>query len=283
MSSDQPAIAPQAASGERDFVHRLERDGLVVLADRPFEVRAEEAPLLAPRTSFGDAKSASFNPATGEARGVGGHSEAAALMARYAAWSTALVATLAPAYATTIEVGRTSFRWRDAADPPVSPRKDDRRLHADAFASQPTAGRRILRMFSNINPFGEARAWQIGEPFEDYARRWLEEVRRPLPGEAWLLCRLGVTRARRTPYDFLMLGLHDRAKLDAAYQASAPRRAADFAPGSTWIVFTDSVVHAAIGGRCALEQTFYLPVSAMAEPALSPLRILERLTGRALA
>jgi hypothetical protein len=31
-----------------------------------------------------------------------------------------------------------------------------------------------------------------------------------------------------------------------------------------------------------LEQTFYLPVSAMAAPEASPLKILERLTGRAL-
>jgi len=31
-----------------------------------------------------------------------------------------------------------------------------------------------------------------------------------------------------------------------------------------------------------LDQTFYLPVEAMNDPARSPLRILERLTGEAL-
>ena len=35
-------------------------------------------------------------------------------------------------------------------------------------------------------------------------------------------------------------------------------------------------------GHCALEQTFHLPVAAMAHPERSPLRVLERLAGRAL-
>ena len=79
-----------------------------------------------------------------------------------------------------------------------------------------------------------------------------------------------------------MLGLHDAGKLDAAYQEKAPRVALAFPPGTTWMCFTDAVLHAALAGRCALEQTFYLPVEAMAEPARSPLRVLERLAGRAL-
>ncbi len=265
------------------ITERLEREGLLVLAHRAFEILAQEKALFAPDAAFGRAKSASFDPETGEVRAAGPAAAAGPLMARYADWAADLVAELAPAYAAEMIRGRTSFRWRDAGDEPASARKDDRRLHADAFASQPTAGRRILRVFSNVNPDGEVRRWRIGEAFEDYAVRWLGKLRAPLPGEAWLLHRLGITRARRTPYDFLMLGLHDAAKLDADYQASAPRREVVFPPGATWIVFTDSVVHAAIRGRYALEQTFYLPIGAMAEPALSPLRVLERLTGRVLA
>jgi hypothetical protein len=37
-----------------------------------------------------------------------------------------------------------------------------------------------------------------------------------------------------------------------------------------------------MAGRHALEQTFYLPLAAMAEPAAAPARILERITGRGL-
>jgi hypothetical protein len=79
-----------------------------------------------------------------------------------------------------------------------------------------------------------------------------------------------------------MLQLHDRMKADPEYQAGAEQIAYDFPPGSTWIVFTDQVSHAAMAGQHLLEQTFYLPVTAMLDQTKSPLRILERLTGRAL-
>jgi hypothetical protein len=267
------------------FAQRLEREGLVIVDDERFDLTAEEQALLS--ANLGDGKAKNISLARG-AHVRGARAGAAqkplleALLVRYAAWARDLVVRLAPAYAGSLETGRTSFRPRAIDDAPISPRKDDRRLHIDAFASQPTGGRRILRIFCNINPAGEDRIWRVGEPFEDHARRWASQARRPLPGEAALLQAVGITRRRRTPYDALMLQLHDRAKLDPAYQADAPRREIRFPPGCVWIVFTDSTAHAAIAGRYALEQTFYLPLSAMAAPEVSPVRILERLTGKKL-
>ena len=55
-----------------------------------------------------------------------------------------------------------------------------------------------------------------------------------------------------------------------------------FPAGTTWLCFTDQVLHAALAGHCALEQTFHLPVAALAHPERAPLRVLERLAGRAL-
>ncbi|MGH6986561.1 MAG: Kdo hydroxylase family protein [Caulobacteraceae bacterium] len=266
-----------------DLSPALEREGLLVLDDEEFALQEQERSIFASQLAFGASKSASFNPLTGEARGHGGCKASELLMARYAGWARRLLETRLSRYRSALEIGRTSLRWRDAADAPRSERKDDRRLHADAFASQPTGGKRILRVFSNINPDGEPRRWRIGEPFDDYAGRWLARVHRPLPFEATLLRALGVTRQKRTPYDFIMLGLHDAAKLDLGYQMKAPRREIAFAPGASWIVFTDSLVHAAVAGRWALEQTFYLPVAAMRDEALSPLRILERMVGGPLA
>jgi hypothetical protein len=49
------------------------------------------------------------------------------------------------------------------------------------------------------------------------------------------------------------------------------------------MVFTDQVLHAALSGEFALEQTFHFDVADMAEPARAPIKVLERLTGRALA
>jgi hypothetical protein len=79
-----------------------------------------------------------------------------------------------------------------------------------------------------------------------------------------------------------MLQLHDQSKEDDAYQAVAPHWDVSFPPGATWMVFTDGVVHAALGGRYAFEQTFYLPVASMEAPEASPLKTLERLTGKTL-
>jgi hypothetical protein len=267
------------------FAERLEREGLVVMDGESFALTSQEKGLLTADLGDGKAKNISWSPSAGVRGSEAGVDENALLenlLSRYAAWARDLVVRLAPTYSGCLEQGRTSYRPRAVDDAPISPRKDDRRLHVDAFASQPTGGRRILRVFANINPAGEDRVWQVGESFEAYARRWAGRVRSQYPGEAALLQALGITRGRRTPYDALMLQLHDRAKLDGAYQTRAPRREVRFAPGAVWIVYTDSTAHAAIAGRYALEQTFYLKLSAMAAPEASPARILERITGRRL-
>jgi hypothetical protein len=285
MVSETPITAPNAATSDDGFARWLETDGLVVLPGQPFTLTAAEGALLDPASGDGRAKNISLG-AAGGVRGAADdpqvRSRLEALMTRYRHWARGALLRHAPRYAEGLETGRTSLRTREVAEGAASPRQDDRRLHVDAFSSQPTAGRRILRVFTNVNPHGESRLWKVGEAFEPHARRFLDKARPPLPGEAALLRALGVTRARRTPYDHYMLQLHDRAKLDPDYQATAPARDLAFPPGASWIVYTDSVVHAAVGGRFALEQTFYLPPAAMAAPHASPVCILERLTGRTL-
>jgi hypothetical protein len=79
-----------------------------------------------------------------------------------------------------------------------------------------------------------------------------------------------------------MLGIHDAMKRATHYQHTVLYTDFDFPPGSTWIVYTDMVSHAALSGQHLFEQTFYLPVSAMADESKAPLRILESLAGRQL-
>ena len=143
-------------------------------------------------------------------------------------------------------------------------------------------GRRILRVFSNVNPDGRPRSWRIGDDFESVARRFGAGLRLPLPGSAILLRLLRVTKTHRSPYDALMLQLHDRMKADTDYQAGAPQTSFAFPAGTTWVAFTDQVSHAAMAGQYQLEQTFLLPVDAMLDGERSPLRVLERLKERAL-
>jgi hypothetical protein len=187
-----------------------------------------------------------------------------------------------PRYAPFVTLARSSYRPLPAVGRDVSWRKDDSRLHVDAFPSRPNRGERIFRVFTNVNP-SEDRVWRVGEPFEAMAKTLLPRVSNPLPGSAAVLAAIRVTKGRRSVYDHLMLNLHDRAKADLDYQRDCEQETVRFAPGTTWLCFSDQVMHAAVSGQFMLEQTIRLPVSALYDPARSPLAILERLTGRALA
>jgi 3-deoxy-D-manno-oct-2-ulosonic acid (Kdo) hydroxylase len=268
-------------------VEALESGRVLLLARLPFRVAAEEMFLLSPGIMGSERKNISLDPASGH---IGNTSLSGAeverlraMMQRFGDGAERMLWDLLPGYASTLERARTSFRPAEIAGRAYSPRHDDRLLHVDAFPSRPMRGHRILRLFCNIAADGAPRAWRVGEPFPDFARQFLPRARGGLPGSAWLLERLGVTKGRRSEYDRLMLRLHDTGKLDAAYQSDAPKADVAFAAGTTWLCFTDQVLHAALAGHCALEQTFHLPVTAMAHPERSPLRVLESLAGRALA
>ena len=232
-------------------------------------------------------KNISLDPASGVCQGsrfTGAEAAAlGAMLERFGRQAEALVLALAPGYAGRLERARTSFRPAEIEDRTSSVRKDDRLLHVDAFPTRPTGGKRILRVFSNIAPDGVERLWRVGEPFADFARQFFPRVGAGAAGAAWILERLGLTKGRRSAYDTIMLGLHDRMKGDQAYQTGAPAAEVSFPPGTSWMVYTDQVLHAALAGRFALEQTFHLPVAAMADATRAPISVLERLAGRALA
>jgi hypothetical protein len=281
-----PVVVRRDADQADDILLALEAGGVVLLEGCAFELEPRERAFMDPRISDGKSKNVSYDAASGRLGGSSLEGEErqmlAAMIARYAVWAEALIRRLLPSYGGRLEPARTSFRPRPIGGEALSARKDDRRLHVDAFPSQPVQGRRILRVFSNVDPDGEARVWSLGEPFEAYARRFLPDTQTGAPLRGWLEQRLGLTRGRRTDYDRLMLALHDRAKADEAYQANAPRRRIEFAPGDTWLVFTDAAPHAALAGKNAFEQTFLLPVESLTDEAASPLRTLERLSGRPL-
>ncbi len=277
--------AQPAAAGRATQV--LESEGVVVVSGRAFAVSGAEQALLDPGLLDVGSKNISLDRATGRLSGARkGDARLQALaemVARFAADADALLEELTPSYTTALQRRRTSFRPGAIADRALSRRKDDRRLHVDAFPANPVQGRRILRVFANIDPSGEARAWDVGEEdFQATATRFARKLtaRGRMAG---LKAAVGVTRGRQTVYDQMMLQLHDAAKLDDEFQRTAPKQRMDFAGGSMWIVYTDAVMHAALRGQYALEQTYLLPVEAMRSPALSPLRTLERVTGRRLA
>jgi hypothetical protein len=260
----------------------LEAGGLVVLPDCAFEFGADETRFLDPRWLDGSRKNIGLDGddiSGSSARGDDARA-LAAMITRFARSAAGLVEGMLPGYAGHVRRARTSFRPAAAAGRAQSTRHDDTRLHVDAFPSRPNRGERILRVFCNVNPSGEDRVWRVGEPFADMAARFLPSIRPMRPGEAALLALLKVTKGRRSEYDHTMLALHDRAKFDDAYQREAPHREVRFAPGTTWLCFSDQVMHAAMSGQHMMEQTLHLPLEALADPESTPLRTLERLTGR---
>jgi hypothetical protein len=276
-----------ADGGPTRGVEAVVESGLVLAFPHlAFVLTDDERRFLDPRWADGKAKNVSVRWPSGELRGaIGEAADLAALKAmvvRYAEAAEAFAPRLFPHYRGHLRRGNTSFRPVDVSGRPRSWRQDDTRLHIDAFPSNPMQGTRLLRVFCNVNPNGEPRRWRVGEAFEAHAQRYLAAVPRPLPGLAWAMAATGITKRRRTEYDHVMLQLHDRAKADAAFQRDGPQARVDFAPGTTWVCFSDQVLHAAMGGQHMMEQTFYLDATHLADPSSAPLAVLERMTGRAL-
>ncbi|MDQ6685813.1 MAG: Kdo hydroxylase family protein [Pseudomonadota bacterium] len=269
-----------------DVEEVVESGHVLAFANLRFALTADESRFLDPRWADGKAKNISLRGVGNELRGAAGDAEDLAalrfMIVRFAAQSEALVLRLFPRYRGRLRRGNTSFRPLAVGGRASSWRQDDSRLHVDAFPSNPMQGTRLLRVFSNVNPNGEPRRWVVGEPFEAHARRYRRHLAPPLPGVPWLLQRLGITKSRRTAYDHAMLQLHDHAKADPVFQKDSPQRRVDFAPGTTWVCFSDQVLHAALGGQHLLEQTFYLGPGDLAHPETAPLATLERLLGRPL-
>lgn len=275
-----------AADESLAIAAELETGKVLYFPQLPFVLAADEVRFLDARWSDGQAKNISYRPAQRSLKGAQGSGEElaalAAMIARYHAQAMQLVHALLPAYGSSLRIAPTSFRPMPVEGRATSWRKDDSRLHIDAFPSRPNHGERILRVFTNVNPTGVARVWRIGEPFTALAERYLPSLPKPWPGSAGLLRGLRITKSRRSAYDHYMLRLHDRMKADAGYQQQAPQERMAFPPGSTWICFSDQTSHAAMSGQFLFEQTLHLPVAALYDPERSPLRVLERLAGRAL-
>ena len=279
QASIEPAMQKQA-------LETLEGGGVLYFPQLGFDLQDEEKRFLSPSWSDGKSKNIYLRGKERNLRGFAGSEDdalaLAALIERYASNAGQLLNGLFPAYAGSMDMSNTSLRPVEAAGRTQSWRHDDSRLHTDAFPSKPTHGRRILRVFCNINPVGKPRQWRVGEPFADMARRFLPRLPPYRPWMARAMYALGITKSRRSEYDHIMLHLHDAQKADAFYQKNAPQVAMPFPPGSTWICFSDQVLHAVMGGQYLLEQTLHLPVAALIDPNHSPLGVLQEMLDRVL-
>ena len=289
-------IDPSQRGVRRDALEALESGGVVLLPRSGFKLTARERELLSdlrnilakepdnvngrPTIIFDPSRGrmARFNYAYSGWRLVRAEIRRSAvpdlegMLVRFGAWAQDLIASLFPRYVSVLARDRITYRptQRSATQP----------LHVDSAYGYPTQGRAMLRIFCNIDPLDRPRVWQIGEPFEAFARRFLPSVHLREPG--WtgsLLARLGVVGGAQTPYDLMIAELRRLGKRDQEYQRTAPRRVVEFPTGSAWLALTDLVLHGAMSGQHSLDQTFFLPPEGMSNPSRSSLRILERLSG----
>lgn len=269
-----------ADAGAPWLADELEQGKVLYFPKLRFALSDAETALLDPALVDPKRKNISLNARTGVLTGVAVADERRdaidALVRRYYQTTRDLLNGLLPGYAHHLHSPTTSLRLHRIGTWQMSWRKDDTRLHVDAFPSRPTGQQRILRVFNNINPHGDTRRWRVGEAFDTLAPRYLPAMPPYRAGAAWLLHKLGITKSRRTEYDHLMLQLHDRMKADADYQRNGAQQSIEFPAGSTWICFSDQTPHAAMTGQFMLEQTYLLPVSAMAHPERSPQQVLHR-------
>ncbi|HSU22311.1 MAG TPA: Kdo hydroxylase family protein [Variovorax sp.] len=274
-----------AARSEPGWIADLEAGKVLYFPRLAFRLEAQEHRLLSPDVLAPKVRNVSLD-ADGRLKGVAGDADlrrdAAAMVGRFRAQALRFVDALLPHYTEALRVAPTSYRPVQVETRAQSWRADDKRLHIDAFPSRPNYGERILRVFTNVNPEGLPRAWRVGEPFEDVARRFLPRLKPYSSWQARVLKTLHVTKSLRSEYDHLMLQLHDAMKSDAHYQRDAPQEAMAFPAGSVWVCFSDQTPHAVMAGQYMLEQTLHLAASRQYNPESSPLAILSRLTGRTL-
>jgi hypothetical protein len=272
-----------------EVIGALEHGNVIALPQLEFKLLPEEQRFLSADWADKKSKNISLRPRAGkstELKGaIGSEVDLIAIQAmiqRYADQSKQLISALSPSYVPNLTIANTSFRPLEVETRASSYRKDDTRLHADAFPSNPTQGTRLLRVFNNLNPYGKPRVWRVGEPFNKMAEKFLPKTSALLPTQAWLMKQLHITKKTRTEYDHRMLQLHDLLKADIHYQQHAPQQSVNFMPGTTWIVYSDQVLHAAMAGQYMMEQTFYLPVNALKSPETAPLKVLEGMLNRPL-
>ncbi len=261
----------------------LELGGILFFPDSPVEVSADDRGFLleldASDSTFH--KNIAYRPGEGRLTGFSSSDPAKtdrlrAVLARYSDGAREFLSRLFPGYASA-ERDYASYRPIEEAGRPLALRSRNDLLHVDSFPTRPTRGGRILRVFANLNP-REPRRWITGrERFEALARRYA----RP----SGILGRTGWRQLllRRPRYDDFMLRFHHFLKENEPYQAECRKVETSFPPGSGWMVFTDTVAHAVLSGRFALEQTFIVPRDCLCVPEKSPVAVLEELSGRAMS
>jgi hypothetical protein len=293
---DDPAAATDRA---RDYCRQLEAGGVIFFDHYPFEFPATDIEFLLSQkqSAFKGHKNISYRPASDFLRGHDGETPEAGqrlqkIMRDFSANITGFVDKFLSPYAGKRMLDYASYRAVEEQNRDLALHKRNDLMHVDAFPGRPTHGGRILRVFANINP-SRGRVWEVSEPFDAIAKKFareagLDSLTANTPGRMLMRTFAPLLKgidpgAGRSAYDRFMLRFHDWLKENNDYQTKYPKERLEFPPGSSWMVYTDTVPHSVLSGQYALEQTYIVPVAAMVAPEHAPIRVLEGMVGRKLA
>lgn len=293
--ADQPEVI-------RGWCATLEAGGILYFPQTPVPILPADLEILLGQQQTGSAlhKNIAYKPNRDELTGVDPKSSPAdavfqlhQIMRRYSASVESFLTRFLAPYQKRWALDYASYRPIEEQNRDLPTRRRNDLLHTDAFPTRPTRGWRILRFFHNIHPT-RTRDWVVGEPFPRVVGNFTPK-HLPIPQPDSALARTGKSVARatglaalvpqwkRTPYDEFMMRLHNAMKEDAVFQGVTSREYFQFAPGSSWMVYTETVPHAVLAGQYALEQTFLVDPAAMVTPDSAPIRVLEKMAGAALA
>jgi len=289
---------PPSPEQARAWCALLEAGEVLYFPQTPVPIPADDLRFLLDQRQTGSAlhKNIAYKPARDQLSGVDEKSTDAneveqlrAVMRRHSASVAAFLRDFLAPYEERWVLDYASFRPLEEQGRDLALRKRNDLLHTDAFPTRPTRGRRILRFFHNIHP-SRTRDWIIGEPFArvvgEFApgRLAIPRADGPVAGAGKRLAQaVGlaglVPQWKRTPYDQFMMDLHNAMKENADFQRDCAKETVQFPPGSSWMVYTETVPHAVLAGQYALEQTFLVDHAAMVTPESAPVAILEKLAG----
>lgn len=271
---------------------RLERGELITFSPCPFALpQGTEHTFLCEQRLGATKKNINYDPETETVTGFAYESDEqedrlTALMKDYAQAALTWLGKMLPRYARAWRPDRASFRPEEEATRKSRLTARNDLLHIDAFPSRPTQGYRILRLYVNIHPT-DPRVWVTSETFDKLLRQYGTEIGLPnLLNEGWawrfgqgLFSIFQPGSRQRSIYDRFMLRFHHFLKTSEHFQERCPKRFWHFAPGTAWLAFTDSLSHAELRGRFALEHSFFIAPQSLALPDYAPAASLERACG----
>ena len=277
----------------------LERGDILFFPSGGFEIPAGVRTALMGATQDARSfhKNIAYKPNLDQVSGLVDRAESETVrpaMREYSRSALEFMKNILPDYARAWKVDYASFRSIEERGRELPRTKRNDLLHVDAFPTRPVFGDLILRCFTNVNP-AQSREWMTSDPFGELGPQEAEraglalfakvagssmhQFRREVTKR---LAHLGLPMVDRSPYDAFMLHFHDWLKGNREYQEKCPKYWFDLPPGSTWLVFTDVVPHAVLGGRLAFEQTVIVSRESLEDPMRAPSAILEKIAGRVL-